>query len=144
MDKETTSGIARSLILFRRGQEIAAPRAVLELDSAFSCRRIDGVPYSIAENLAHAENWQRCWLAELGAAEKLGDDYNEWNWPKVEPSEWSEIRERFLNGLDRTIEIALNSIDDHTEFVLNQILIHDTYHIGQCVLLRRMLLIPNP
>ena len=138
------SGIGLSLELLRKGQEIVAPSAVLKLSAERACRRIDVAPYSIAENIAHAANWQQYWLAKLGAAEAVKGDWMDWNWPKVEPREWPAIRRRFLEGLDKAIEVGKADLDDQTEFVLNQILIHNTYHVGQCVLLKRMLAAVGP
>lgn len=131
-------GIAESLRLLREGQDIVAPASVFRLSAHRACTRVHGAPYSVADNIAHAELWQRHWLAKLGRGDSPQLRGWNWDWPTVPAAEWPEVRRRFLEGLDSAIEIAEEGNPDH-EFVLNQILIHDTYHVGQCVLLKRML-----
>lgn len=136
----TTSGIALSLRLLRDGQDVHRPSGVLRISAERACRRLENAPYSIAQNVAHAELWQRVWLAKLELTEPPKGSFIDWDWPSVSESAWAEWRARFLDGLDRAIAYAEGTdLTPEQEFVLNQILIHDTYHLGQCVLLKRML-----
>ena len=133
-------GIARSLRLLREGQDTHAPASVLKISAARACRKLAPAPYSIAENLAHAYQWQRHWLAKLGVAERMPGSPIEWDWLPVAEAEWPEVRRGFLQGLDQAIEFAERvGHEEQAEFVLNQILIHDAYHLGQCVLLKRLM-----
>ncbi len=105
-----------------------------------------GAPYSIATNVAHADVWQRVWLARLEGTpvpeiKGQADDF-----PLISAEEWPAIRERFLAGFRRAMEIAASRPFEHALDTdqaavkkLLQIAVHNTYHLGQVALLKRLI-----
>ena len=103
-------------------------------------------PYSIATNVAHTEQWQRRWLNQLQGLPALDIYRDGKDFPVVAASEWTEWRERFIDGIEEAYAIASaepfvhHSRDDEdaTE-KLTKIALHGTYHLGQIKLLKRVL-----
>ena len=128
--------------------EFCHPREILAgISAADACRRIDGLPYSIAGLLAHMQWWQerRLHLA-LGGAwtpfELQVDD-----WPAVSEGEWDRLCGDFLATLDHMAELTVDSVrmaeiifEDRTvgEMLVSHAT-HNAYHLGQIVLFRRQM-----
>jgi uncharacterized damage-inducible protein DinB len=68
-------------------------------------------------------------------------------WPKVKRNDWPRIKNEFLTGLEQGREMArepelLNRVMRSNQTVGYRLLSHaghDAYHLGQIVLLRRMI-----
>jgi uncharacterized damage-inducible protein DinB len=125
------------------GTDIPPPRTLLNMTAKRAAVRLPEMPYSISTNLAHANFWQEIWLERL-AGKRARSFPEDWKTPPAE--EWPSIREQFLSGLDRAVEIARSEPFDHkmkSDTVaiktLLQIVVHDAYHIGQINLLKRAL-----
>lgn len=131
-----------ALIQLREGKDIPAPRQVLSrIKPEDACRVLPMFRKSIADYVWHADFWQQIWIARLSGepARSMMED-----WQSVEPADWEATRERFLANLDRAVEIARSGEhrmkDDATaNRLLLQIAIHNSYHIGQWVLIKRAL-----
>lgn len=105
-----------------------------------------GCPYSIATNVAHAEVWQRLWLARLQGLRRPKIWKEEPDFPVVPPERWPEVRQAFLDGLETALRIAgaepfahQMESDEAAYRTLNQIAVHGAYHVGQIRLLKRIL-----
>jgi hypothetical protein len=125
------------------GADIPPPRSLLSMTAKRAATKLPEMPYSILTNLAHANFWQQLWLDRL-AGKRARSFLEDWKTPPLE--EWPVIREQFLTGLERAIEIARSDPFDHkmkSDAVaiktLLQIVVHDAYHIGQINLLKRQL-----
>lgn len=106
-----------------------------------AARRLDGAPYSLLTNVAHAEFWQRLWLARLKNLRrpKITDD-----WRVPQPEEWPQVRSDFLSGFAEALEIARSKPFRHemksdvaARKTLLKIALHNSYHLGQMRLLKR-------
>ncbi|RYG37162.1 hypothetical protein EON81_07500 [bacterium] len=113
------------------GRDFSSPRSVLRISAERACEKKPGAPYSIAENVAHADGWQRLWLAQIKGEERPPHT----DWPGVNPNEWPAIRESFCAGLEEALGLAEKAEHDAETFL--RIVLHGSYHIGQCVLLKR-------
>ena len=131
-----------ALIQLREGKDIPAPRQVLSrVKAEDACRVVPTFRKSIADYVWNADFWQQIWLARLAGepARSMMED-----WQSVAPDDWEATRERFLGNLDRAVEVAQSGEhrikDDATaNRLLLQIAVHNSYHIGQCVLIKRAL-----
>jgi len=131
-----------ALIQVREGRDFPPPRQVLNrVRPEDACRRVEVLGRSLAELVWHADFWQQIWLARLTGerARPITED-----WYRPPPEEWNDTRERFLSNLDRAVAIAESGehrmrSDEIAERVLLQIAVHDAYHIGQWVLIKRAL-----
>ena len=139
-----TSKIAlEALIQVRDGRDFSSPKAILSRVTAEgACAQAEGCPYSLATYVEHCAFWQDIWLAKL-RGEKGKSFIEDWRVPQ--PGEWHNVRKRFLRGLDEAIAIAektpfVHSMkdDDAACATLIQIAVHNAYHVGQFVFLKRM------
>lgn len=126
-----------ALVQVREGKDFPAPRQVLNrIKPEDACRRLPEFGYSLADYVWHADFWQRIWLARIVGepAPSITED-----WRRVEPHEWEATRASFLANLDRAVELAESTNDPQHVTRLLQIAVHDAYHIGQLVLVKRAL-----
>ncbi len=98
-------------------------------------RPIPGAPYTILQNLAHAEVWLRYWLLASEHEEPRPEE----EWPSPAADQWEMIRRSFLEGLARAGALATSDPGPSATTRLIQIALHTSYHLGQIQLLRRML-----
>ena len=105
-----------------------------------------GCPYSIATNVAHAEQWQRSWLHQLKGLPPFKVWTDAKDFPAVKAAQWPAVRKRFIKGLEDALAIAeskpfKHNLRDDAAAIrkLNQIAVHGAYHIGQVKLLKRIL-----
>lgn len=126
------------------GTDFASAKSALSGLSAESAATIPpGMSYSIATYVKHAILWHQIWLGRL-KGEKRPSILDDWKAASVE--EWSDLRTEFLEGLSEASRIASRKpfvhsmkTDAAAERVLLKIAIHDAYHVGQVVLLKRAL-----
>lgn len=133
--------------LLDQGDAFVPPaRALDALSAELACRRVEGAPHSIAEVVAHLHFWQSFSLA-LGRGERptLPEHAAE-GWPSVEPDDWETVRQAFLGGLAEAKRVARE--EDLARLVgprrtlgyeLTVVVMHNAVHLGQVILLRRML-----
>lgn len=131
-----------ALIQVRDGRDFPPPRQILNrVNPMDACRRVPTLGRSLAELVWHTDFWQQIWLARLegNRARPITED-----WFQPEPEAWEETRERFLDNLDRAVAIAESGqhrmkSDEIAERVLLQIAVHNAYHVGQWVQVKRAL-----
>lgn len=131
-----------ALIQVREGRDFPPPRRVLNrVRAEDACRRVDALDRSLAELVWHTDFWQQIWLARLEgtATRSITED-----WYRPEAAEWLATRDRFLVNLDRAVSIAESGqhrmkSDELANRVLTQLAVHDAYHVGQWVQVKRAL-----
>lgn len=124
-----------------------ASRALDGLTPEQAVTRLEGWPYSVAEVVAHMLFWQRHDHAtiETGAEPDVpaGAD-----WPAVTEEDWPRLKDEFLASLEGSRKIARDSEALERpilggKFTVGLRLVwftgHNAYHLGQVVMMRRML-----
>ena len=126
------------------GEDFEAGLAVVKsVKAEVAVKRLPGLPYSIATNVAHTDIWNRLWLAKLEGKPRFKPFPD---FPVVSKEDWPAVRGAFVQNLSRAYEIAcaepfVHSCDDDdaAHKTLLKIGVHSAYHIGQIVLLKRAL-----
>lgn len=122
------------------GDDFTPPSKLLANVSAKSATIIPAsAPYSIATNVAHADIWQRLWLARLKGEPKFNPFPD---FPAVPSHDWETVRTSFLVNFALAVELAGHEPFEHQDpakKLLTKIAIHNAYHLGQVALLKRIL-----
>lgn len=124
-----------------------ASRALAGLDPELAVTRLEGWPYSIAEVVAHMLFWQLHdhETIETGAEPEVAEGAD---WPAVTAAGWPRLKDEFLAALERSREMArdpglLERRILGGKFTAGLRLVwftgHNAYHLGQVILLRRIL-----
>lgn len=124
-------------------------RALDGLDGEEAVRRPDGSPHSVAEVVAHMVFWQARHLRIIDGERPQRVEHASDGWPGVTADEWPDLVSRYLNGLERYrrlgsdgASLARPLVDGHDRTVGQSVLsyyMHDVHHLGQVILLRRMI-----
>src|SRR4051812_19146114 len=95
-----TSSIAETLRQVVEGGDFDPPAKILKSVTAENAvLKPPGCPYSIATNVAHAEQWQRSWLNRLKGMPRF-DVYKEAkDFPIIAAADWPAVRAAFVDGL---------------------------------------------
>jgi hypothetical protein len=141
MDPKTTYDALKQIW---DGDDIPAPRTMLaRIKPEDAARKLPGAPYSLLTNLAHADMWNRIWLARLNNT-KRPDMMKDWRVPSA--SEFDSLRASFLDGIQEAMRIASSKPFKHemkddivAVRTLHMIAVHTAYHCGQMNLLKRMM-----
>lgn len=140
-----------------RGAHVNTVSALAGLEWAAAGERPESSPYSVWQLLNHMIYWQDFLLARLrGAAPPVPEQAVE-SWPGGErpnsSDEWAAALSQFQAGLAEALQAAgqdssagqdliagLATRPEHSRAeAIAQIIGHNSYHLGQIVLLRRML-----
>lgn len=124
-------------------------RALAGIDADVAVSRPEGSPYSPAEVLAHMVFWQQRFLQALDGVDVGKVEKASLSWPSVAAGEWSGLVDTFLAGLRRYREMAQDGTlleravregsKLSTGAQIADMYMHDVHHLGQLILLRRML-----
>ena len=107
---------------------------------------LEGWPHSVAEVVAHMLFWQRHDFAtiETGSEPEVasGDD-----WPAVTNDDWPRLKDEFLASLEKSREMTrtedLERLILGGKYTVGLRMVwftgHNAYHLGQVVLMRRIL-----
>jgi uncharacterized damage-inducible protein DinB len=117
-------------------------------------RRVNGLPHSIGELVAHIAYWQDWFIVRCeGHAEPMASSAA-LGWPAVAPEDWPAVHERFVTGLERLADIASQQAPDtlvrpaiespllaqySLRDVCEHIAQHNAHHLGQVIVLRQLL-----
>ena len=142
MDQSTAAEMLRQII---EGVDITAPKSLFRnISKERAALRMPGFPYSILENLWHADVWQIIWINKLEG--RRNEDIWEKNWRSPHPDEWPDVRASFLANIEKAHAIASakpfkhkTKSKDAAVKTLIQLAMHDSYHIGQITLIKRVL-----
>lgn len=129
-----------------------ASRALDDLTPEQALRKLEGWPHSIAEVVAHMLFWQNHDFAtiETGLEPEVSPGAD---WPAVSQSDWSRLKDEFLSSLEKSRSMTR---DDETlarpilggKFTVGARMVwftgHNAYHLGQVVLMRRILTVWPP
>jgi uncharacterized damage-inducible protein DinB len=118
-------------------------------------RRLDGANHSIAEILAHLIFWQTWFSNRCNGIPQPIPAPASHGWPAVSTGSWPDLRETFLDGLERLAafgddEGRLNArIEPAIDFpplagytireALVHVAQHNAHHLGQVILLRQFM-----
>lgn len=129
--------------------DFASPRSILEgISATQATQEIKGLPYTIAEVLAHTNANLRFNLVLL----RDGLEPSQENCPEVKPNDWEEVKTEFLENLNSLSQLAhtldLSSIvypatETEPAWTVGYKLAvsvakHTAYHLGQIALLKRL------
>ncbi|THF83572.1 DinB family protein [Deinococcus sp. KSM4-11] len=133
--------------LLDEGSAFVPPsRAFLDLRPDDACRRVEGAPHSIADLLGHLRFWQRYTLALAHGERGVVPEHAEGGWPSTTPDGWDELLRGFLEGLTELRRVARE--DDLSRVVRGRDTLgyelclhalHNAVHVGQAIMLRRMI-----
>jgi len=153
MPEEFIQSPSSAAVLFmldeQRGGFTPFERALAGLSGEEAVKRPAGSPHSPAEVLAHIVFWQdRFFRASHGETLERVESAA-LGWPSVTAAEWDGLVERCLANLERYRSIARDQAEldrpvaegKRTALGVNVVThyIHDLHHLGQLILLRRML-----
>jgi len=136
--------------LLESGNAFVRPDQILsDLEPELAVRTLSGAVHSVAAHTAHMAWWQRQVIQDLETRAKTrvrvpGEEFPQ----NIALEDWETVRQDFLNGLER-----LKSFCDDPEVlerpylerggtVLETLLdfaLHNAYHLGQIVLMRRLM-----
>lgn len=124
------------------GADFPPPASILRNVNAEDAAMIpQGFKYSLLTLVEHTDFWQRIWLGRLTGSKKP-NFRKDWRIP--DSSEWPTVRQGFLDRFQEALSIAnaepfvhrLDS-DEAACRVLTQIAVHNAYHVGQFVMVKR-------
>ncbi|MBB6098459.1 putative damage-inducible protein DinB [Deinobacterium chartae] len=121
--------------------------ALEDLSAADAVRVPAGSPHSVAQVVAHVDFWMRWILETLGGRPQPWPQHAEGGWPEVSEADWAALRDGLLARLRRAAELARDEEftarvayrNDTAGKALMDFAFHNAYHLGQVVLIRRML-----
>jgi hypothetical protein len=124
------------------GEDFPPPASILKGVKAEDAAALPpGFKYSLITLVEHSWFWQEIWLARL-VDRKRPDMRKDWRVP--DPGEWPEVRLRFLEGFEEALAIARAqpfehkmASDEKAIETLLKIAVHNAYHVGQFVLVKR-------
>jgi uncharacterized damage-inducible protein DinB len=139
----------------------ADPIACVEdISSDLAARQVAGFPYSISQLVFHMNYWMDYELRRIRGQKPKYPEHNSESFPSVrspaDAAEWDRLREKFAALLNEFSGLAKSSpqelqrqiesvhegdkkVAGTLEAVLWQIVAHNSYHVGQIVMLRRLL-----
>lgn len=121
--------------------------ALMDLSAEQATTVPTGCPYSIATLVFHMWFWQDRWLKQIAdhhCEPFHGDDSD---FLPVNPGEWERVRADLFAGYVKLQETAVKTsvfekttqFGDTVETLILRASLHTAYHVGQIVLLRRLL-----
>jgi len=153
-DSPGAADIAAALrdALHGTGQFVDARRVLDALDWRVAGEKPPGAEHSIRRIAAHLVFWQDLYLERLAGAERPSPPHDAAGWPGGDTArderDWKALVARFTDGLARAataidaapLGLTLPRWGGRTRFAgLNGLALHNAYHLGQVVALRRML-----
>lgn len=131
--------------------------ACVDVTAEVAARRLEGMPHSIAQLVGHMNYWMDYELHRISGSPVPYPEHAELSWPTEEAARveaWRLEMERFGRLLGRLADLARGPAGDlaraiaptdkteaqhasSLEAVLWQTLVHNSYHLGQVVLMRR-------
>lgn len=149
-NKAFSEALVKSLVGERGHLPIKNALTDIELDLAG--KRISELPYSIYQLVKHMTYWQDFLLLAAQSKKTTLPASASESWPEEEaPSseeEWKQTVQTFLDGIDQACTLAETvQLDKPLENwptetpggVLRNIASHNTYHLGEIVVIRRLL-----
>lgn len=131
------------------GHDFPPPASILRNVKAADAAAVPpGFKYSLLTLVEHSHFWQRIWIGKL-TGRKQPDFRKDWRVPA--PEEWPEVRKAFLEGFEEALAIAnaepfehRMKTDEAACDTLLKIAVHNAYHVGQFVLVKRAVRADRP
>ena len=141
MDAATVAEALRQVL---EGEDFPPTRQILSRIPASQAGFLPlGSKYSMLTLVEHSAFWHRVWLGRLNGV-SAPNFLSDWRIPAE--SEWPGVRAEFLEGLVEAHAIASGvpfvhkmRSDDGALKTLLQIAVHDAYHVGQFMMIKRMM-----
>jgi uncharacterized damage-inducible protein DinB len=146
--------------LLRGNGAHADPIACVEdISAALAARQVAGFPHSIGQLVFHMNYWMEYELRRIRGQRPKYPEHNSESFPAsvaLGDAEWDRLRTRMAELLGEFAELAKSSAEElqrevegvheadkkvagTVEDVLWQMLVHNSYHVGQIAMIRRML-----
>lgn len=146
MTEETQAGAGSRLteLLTAKFAAHSAAADILDgLTQAQAATKLPGWPYSVAEQVAHMLFWQRHLQQHIQTGSPPEVPSAAHGWPAVPVGDWEQVRGDYLAAWQKSLELLNRWYDvQPTDTVAAKVLSmvsHDSYHLGQIVLMRRLL-----
>jgi uncharacterized damage-inducible protein DinB len=130
------------------------PRDAIDgLSSDDAERKLDGVPHSIAEVVAHMIFWMEWFTKRCSGTPEPIIAKAAPGWPAVDRGSWPDLHKRFLDGLERLAAIGDAGGDKPVEpaidfpplahltirGAISHVSTHNAHHLGQVITLRQLM-----
>ncbi|NQX47865.1 DinB family protein [Paenibacillus tritici] len=150
---ESNHAFAQALVKSLVGERghIPMARALPDLTLELAGHTVEGIPYTIYQLVKHMGYWQDFMLAHLEGNKPHSPASVQESWPAesapADESQLQEAIEHLLQGVEKAVAIAQTARLDETlaHFpgetkggLLRNIASHNSYHLGEIVLLRRL------
>jgi uncharacterized damage-inducible protein DinB len=155
----STSQRAQIELLHGQAAHVDPIACVEDLPAELATRNVGGFPHSIAALVFHMNYWMNYELRRIREERPTYPEHAAESWPKnskVAEAEWDCVRRDFAwflaeyermakssaQELQRQVESMREGDKKHAgsvEAVLWQMAVHNSYHVGQIALIRRML-----
>lgn len=121
--------------------------ALMDLSPEQATTPPPGCPYSIATVVFHMWFWQDRWLKQIADIHCEPFHADDSDFPTIQADAWQMTRDEFFAGYvklrERATHVAVfektTQFGDTVEGLLLRSAIHTAYHVGQVVLLRRLI-----
>ena len=143
-----SSDFMRFLLADQSGGFTPFARALDGLSGEDAVRRPDGSPHSVAEVVAHPVFWQDRFLRMVDGEPPSPVPHASDGWPAVSADEWPDLVARFLANRERFRALAADEAELSRPLVAGKDRSvgaavasyhrHDAHHLGQVILLRRL------
>ncbi|WP_322907002.1 DinB family protein [Paenibacillus sp. SGZ-1009] len=154
MNVTAEQAFARALVQSLVGERGHLPiaRALSDIDLQLAGQQVAGLPYTIYQLVSHMRYWQDFMLAHVRGEQpsrppSVADSWLE-HTNAADEASWQVVLDDFLQGIDSACELA-NTLElaqplalIPTETIagfLRNIASHNTYHLGEIVIIRRLL-----
>ncbi|MFC7371962.1 DinB family protein [Fictibacillus iocasae] len=144
---------SEALVKSLRGERGHLPikNALYDIDMDLAGRPINELPYTIYQLVKHMAYWQDFLLLAAEDKERTLPSSVGESWPDEQgpasADEWKQVVQHFLQGIDQACTLAETlPLDQHLKTfpgetpggVLRNIASHNTYHLGEIVVIRRL------
>jgi hypothetical protein len=131
--------------------EFSEPAAILAgLSAESACREVSGCPHTIAQLVRHLHFWQQRRLEFARGGDPLlptGFELGVDDFETVSQEDWPALRDAFLASFADLLACAEQPelvrrepvADRNVGYMLASHALHNAYHLGQIVLLRRLM-----
>ncbi len=147
-------------LLHGKGSHADPIVCVEDVSAELAGQQVAGFPHSIAELVFHMNYWMDYELHRIRGQRPTYPEHNAESFPPatslVDGQDWDQLRKRFADLLEDYSALAKSSSEEmqrriesaHAvdtklagtlEAVLWQMVVHNSYHVGQIAMIRRML-----
>jgi uncharacterized damage-inducible protein DinB len=147
-------------LLHGKGSHVDPIACVQDISADLAARQVAGFPHSIGQLVFHMNYWMDYELRRIRGDKPKYPEHNAESFPPalspVDATEWNELRKQFSalladfaalansprSELDRQIESVHQgdkTVAGTVEAVVWQMVAHNSYHVGQIAMIRRML-----